>query len=127
MCELTYGGSRAKPSATTTNSVPPPAAAAPSEEDLCTRRRPAAPSVWFLAGAATDEVVAADGSAEPEVALAELMEFQGGSDELTDSASMQTFLKQQIGERAANVLSVLRLWEAFSLCCSLYCVGGRQH
>eukprot|EP00965_Chrysotila_dentata_P114149 3773855-Pleurochrysis_carterae.AAC.1 len=65
LCELTYGGGRTKPSATT-NSVPPPAAAAPAKKTLGTRRQPAAPLAGFLAGAAMDEVVAADGSAKPE-------------------------------------------------------------
>eukprot|EP00965_Chrysotila_dentata_P019932 660134-Pleurochrysis_carterae.AAC.1 len=36
-----------------------------------------------------------------------------GSDELTDSSAMHFFLKDRFGERAANILSVLQLWEAF--------------
>eukprot|EP00965_Chrysotila_dentata_P165922 5478224-Pleurochrysis_carterae.AAC.1 len=66
------------------------------------------------AGGASDAVVEADGSAEPEAELAALMELDG-SDELTDSSAMRSFLKQHFGERAANVLNVLvlRPWEAF--------------
>eukprot|EP00965_Chrysotila_dentata_P063830 2115339-Pleurochrysis_carterae.AAC.1 len=48
------------------------------------------------------------------------MELEG-SDELTDSAAMHTFLKQRFGERAANVLSILRLWEAFGRVYSAAC------
>eukprot|EP00965_Chrysotila_dentata_P250809 6209659-Pleurochrysis_carterae.AAC.1 len=32
---------------------------------------------------------------------------------VSDSEGMQSFLKQHFGNRAANALSVLRLWEAF--------------
>eukprot|EP00965_Chrysotila_dentata_P043588 1449432-Pleurochrysis_carterae.AAC.1 len=46
-----------------------------------------------------------------------------GSEELTDSASMHTFLKQMFGERAANVLSVLKLWKAFGKVCSAACAS----
>eukprot|EP00965_Chrysotila_dentata_P219920 6191438-Pleurochrysis_carterae.AAC.1 len=118
MCEFAYGGGRKRTAAASTQPPPEAAAAAPRQQSSGSRRRRTAPAAGFAAGGASDEVVAADGSAEPEAELAELMELDG-CDELTDSVAMQTFLKQQFGERAANVLSVLRLWEAFGKLCAV--------
>eukprot|EP00965_Chrysotila_dentata_P190245 6173754-Pleurochrysis_carterae.AAC.1 len=118
MCELTYRSAKqqSRPNTSTSStqaSTQPAAAAAARQQTLGTRRRRAAPiGIGFAAGGASDRAVAEDGSAEPEVELAELMELDG-SDELTDSAAMHSLLKDSFGERAANVLSVLKLWESF--------------
>eukprot|EP00965_Chrysotila_dentata_P066498 2201642-Pleurochrysis_carterae.AAC.1 len=118
MCKFAYGGKRQAAAAATTARSAPAAAAAtaahPLKQQSCgTRRRRAGPSLGFCAGGGSDTVVAEDGSAEPAVELAELMKLDG-SDELTDSTAMHSFLKQRFRERAASVLSVLRLWEAFA-------------
>eukprot|EP00965_Chrysotila_dentata_P144889 4784741-Pleurochrysis_carterae.AAC.1 len=90
MCEFAYGDGGKRAAASTQSSSQPAAAtaAAPARQSLGTRRRRAGPTAGFAAGGAADEAVAADGSAEPEVELAELMELDG-SDELSDSSAMQ--------------------------------------
>eukprot|EP00965_Chrysotila_dentata_P069539 2297100-Pleurochrysis_carterae.AAC.1 len=71
MCEFAYGGKRQAAAAATTASLAPAAAAAtaahpPKQQSCCTRRRRAGPSLGFCAGGGSDEVVAEDGSAEPD-------------------------------------------------------------
>eukprot|EP00965_Chrysotila_dentata_P069458 2294946-Pleurochrysis_carterae.AAC.1 len=91
MCEFAYGGGKQRQRMQPATAE---AAAPPRWQGCCgTRRRRAGPSAGFAAGAASDAVVAEDGSAEPEVELSDLMELDG-SDELTDSAAMLVFLKQ---------------------------------
>eukprot|EP00965_Chrysotila_dentata_P160335 5294182-Pleurochrysis_carterae.AAC.1 len=68
MCEFAYGSSK-QAKAMERNGVAQPSAAAPAvpaQQSCGTRRRRAGPSIGFAAGAASDNVVAADGSGEPE-------------------------------------------------------------
>eukprot|EP00965_Chrysotila_dentata_P216842 6189603-Pleurochrysis_carterae.AAC.2 len=124
MCELVYRsskGQRPNMDASTETSTHP-AAATVRRQTCGSRKRRVAPVMGFRASGDVDEAVAEDGSAKPEVELAELMELEG-SDELTDSAAMHSLLKDSFGERAADVLSVLKLWESFGKLYSAACAA----
>eukprot|EP00965_Chrysotila_dentata_P118226 3907529-Pleurochrysis_carterae.AAC.1 len=84
MCEFAYGGKKqqagtAETTASSTRAAAPAAGAVhpPKQQSYGSRRRQVAPSAGFTAGAESDEVVTGNGSAEPEVELAELMELDG--------------------------------------------------
>eukprot|EP00965_Chrysotila_dentata_P030756 1024443-Pleurochrysis_carterae.AAC.2 len=110
MCEFAYGGgktSSSTPSFSEQQPTQPPTSTRPTRGG--TRRRRLGPSMGVNAGAGADPAVDQDGKAKE---LDELMLLEGSA-EMTDSDAMRSYLKERYGNLVANVLSVLRLWEAF--------------
>ena len=105
MCELVY----APLAADASDPAPEPAApAAPVRSAPASRRRRQAPSGGFSTGAMPEENEA---TITEEAELEELLSSILGSPD--DSASLVDFLRKRYGNRAANVLDVMKLWEAY--------------
>eukprot|EP00965_Chrysotila_dentata_P222895 6193250-Pleurochrysis_carterae.AAC.1 len=106
MCEISYG-KRSTAAAASTNTADSPAPQ-PASQRGGSRRRRIGPSMGFRASAAAETTEEGNEPSE----LDELMCLEG-ADEAVDCDAMREFLKERFGNKAANVLNVLKLWEAF--------------
>eukprot|EP00965_Chrysotila_dentata_P055549 1842847-Pleurochrysis_carterae.AAC.2 len=117
LCEIVYGGKASDQEAAAAASTQAPHVAQPARPPSQSRRRRANPVVGFEAGSAAEAPAAA---AVQDDELKELLELDEG-DGSTDSAAIRTYLHSRYGNKAANVLSVLKLWEAYGKVYMAWC------
>eukprot|EP00965_Chrysotila_dentata_P128839 4259937-Pleurochrysis_carterae.AAC.1 len=128
LCEIVYGNSSSMPPPQRPAPAAAPTAAAPQPR-AGTRRRRGGPVAGFHAvpdhgDDHNDDTVSVqqqqreDGTADDD--LKELLALEV-ADERTDSNDMRGFLTERFGNRAANVLSVLKLWEAYGRLYNAWC------